>query len=84
MEKPQLFTEEDYSVLKKGLWPVYRLTKGLSNKVVQKSVERCMYENGQISLFREYLPEDAIERFDLCPRKEAVAGIRLQYLQSRN
>ena len=67
MEQPKIYTEAEYHELLKGLWPVYRLTKGLSNKVVSRSVERCAYENDLISTYKEYLPEDAVKRFGLCP-----------------
>lgn len=75
MEQPQIYTDNEYNDLCVGLWPVYRLTKGLSNKVVSRSVERCAYENDYISLFKEYLPDDAIKRFGLCSRQDAVIGI---------
>ncbi len=75
MEQPKIYTEAEYHELLKGLWPVYRLTKGLSNKVVSRSVERCAYENDLISTYKEYLPEDAVKRFGLCPPGEAIIGI---------
>ena len=75
MEQPVFFDENEYAALQKGLWPVYRLTKGLSNKVVQRSVERCIVDDLYPELYEEYLPEEDAKEFGLCSRKDALTGI---------
>lgn len=75
MEQPVFFTEEEYNSYKSTLQPIYSLTKGLSNKVVSKSVKACMEYYDYLSLYDEYLPEEAVRRFDLLSRKEALSSI---------
>lgn len=75
MEQPSFYTDEEYDKLKLSLQPVYSLTKGLSNKVVSKSVKSCMEENDYLSLYDEYLPDSAIKSFNLLSRKEAISEI---------
>ena len=55
MEQPEIYSLDKYEQVQKTLQPVYSLTKGISNHLVQKTVRAAM-EN--IPLELEYLPED--------------------------
>lgn len=55
MEQPEIYSLDKYEQVQKTLQPIYSLTKGVSNHLVQKTVRAAM-EN--IPLELEYLPED--------------------------
>ncbi|MCR4989844.1 MAG: ATP-dependent DNA helicase RecG [Lachnospiraceae bacterium] len=72
LEQPSVYTEAEYEDLMQSLMPVYPLTKGLSNKTVQKSVERCIEDENYPSMYEEYLTEDIVDSFSLMSTKEAI------------
>lgn len=55
MEQPEIYSLDKYEQVQKTLQPVYSLTKGVSNHLVQKTVRAAM---DNIPLELEYLPED--------------------------
>lgn len=55
MEQPEIYSLDKYEQVQKTLQPVYSLTKGVSNHLVQKTA-RAAIENLPLEL--EYLPED--------------------------
>jgi ATP-dependent DNA helicase RecG len=55
MEQPEIYSLDKYEEIQKTLQPVYSLTKGVTNHLVQKTVHAAI-EN--IPLEMEYLPED--------------------------
>lgn len=75
MEMPEIYKYEDYSKLKTGLFPVYSLTKGLSNKTVIKAVKSAIENEDYLHLYEEFLPENIISSFNLISYKEAIKGI---------
>ncbi|MCR5501507.1 MAG: ATP-dependent DNA helicase RecG [Lachnospiraceae bacterium] len=75
MEQPLFYTEAEYAALRSSLQPVYSLTKGLSNRTVQKAVLTCIEEEAAPELFEEYLPGEILREFGLCSLREAARGI---------
>ena len=73
MEQPEIFTMASYDEKMHSLQPVYHLTKGLSNAMVQKAVKQAF------SLLayhlKDELPEDIRKRYDLMDYVEAVTLI---------
>lgn len=88
LEQPVFYTRDEYENLKGSLQPVYSLTKGLSNKIVTKSVKAAIEEGNYPYLYEEYLPEDYVRKLDLISKTEAYIGIHFpdcnqKYLQAR-
>lgn len=75
MEQPSVYTLAEYEELRSSLQPVYSLTKGLSNKLLQKAVKTAMEEAGYQYLYQEYLPKAVLDEFGLISRVEAYKGI---------
>ncbi len=63
LEQPEVFSLEKYKAMQHHLQPVYRLTKGLSNHQVQKSIRLALEE---LPSDLEYLPEEIRKRNNLC------------------
>ncbi len=63
MEQPEIFSQTDYERLQGALRPIYHLTKGLSNKQVQKAVQLALAD---IPADMEYLPADIRKGAGLC------------------
>ncbi len=74
MEQPEIFSPGDYERVRETLRPIYALTKGLTNKQVQKTV-RLALEN--IPLEMEYLPEDIRTRNHLSEYNFALRNMHL-------
>ena len=55
MEQPEIYSLDKYEQTKKTLQPVYSLTKGVTNHLVQKTVRSAFQE---LPPDLEYLPED--------------------------
>ena len=72
MANPELWrgTEESY---RGGLYPIYRLTSGLSQKVMRGLMERAV-EYG-VSEVRDPLPEELRTRYGLIGKEEALRGV---------
>lgn len=75
LEHPLLFTLDEYKNLQSSLQPVYPLTRGLSNKLVQKTVKAAIEESQYPYLYKEYLPKDIVEEYQLCSIKDAICGM---------
>ncbi len=75
MEQPFFYTEAEYLNLRSSLQPVYSLTKGLSNRSVQKAVVNCIESGAAPYVYEEYLPEDVREAFELTDRRKALFGM---------
>lgn len=75
LEQPLFFDEDEYASLRTTLQPVYSLVKGLSTKIITKTVKSAI-EDGQYPYFyEEYLPYQIIKDFELIPRSEALCGM---------
>lgn len=72
MEQPAIYTSAEYERLKDALWPKYSLTKGLTNKLVTKSIEQVLKE---VQLGEDFLPEYIKDSFGLIGRREAYGDI---------
>ncbi len=72
MEQPEIFEPEKYMAVSKTLQPIYPLTAGLTNHLVQKTIRTCLDE---MHLELEYLPEDIRTRNQLCEYNFAMENI---------
>lgn len=68
MEQPVIYTEADYDKKLNSLQPIYGLTAGLTNNLVQKAVKQS-FENAKAE--PEYLPESIIKEYDFIDCNEA-------------
>ena len=82
LEQPVIYSLDDYNDMLNTLHPVYSLTKGLSNKTIQKAVKLAIYDNEYPFLYDEYLPQNLINEFNLMNRKEAF--INIHYPENEN
>ena len=55
MEHPEIFSREQYEERLHVLYPIYSLTKGLTNKFMAKTMRQILEER---EMTQEYLPED--------------------------
>ena len=55
MEQPEIYSLDKYNWMKATLQPIYALTKGISNHLLQKTI-RSVLEDAVLEM--EYLPED--------------------------
>ncbi len=62
MEQPEIFLPEEYERVRMSMRPIYSLTKGLSNRQVQKTVQAVLEE---MPSDMEYLPEEIRTRLGL-------------------
>ncbi|MCD7865166.1 MAG: ATP-dependent DNA helicase RecG [Clostridiales bacterium] len=74
MEQPEVLSPEQYRERQKTLQPVYGLTKGLSNKQVQKTVRLALED---LPIEMEYLPEDIRVRNQLAEYNFALENIHM-------
>lgn len=72
LEQPEYYTVEQYEQLKNVMWPIYPLTKGLSNKLVQKCIKQII---PLIRSEKEYLPAKYIEKYQLLDYADALIDI---------
>lgn len=72
LEQPEIFGLGDYEKKQGTLSPVYRLTEGLSNKLVTKSVKQVL-ESSFVSY--EFIPLEIREKYQLMSYEEAVRKI---------
>jgi len=72
MEQAKIFSPHEYTDKIKFIQPVYSLTKGLTNQMIQKAVKQILtfYSFGE-----EYYPPEIIERYQLLSYKEALSNI---------
>ena len=72
MEQPTLFTPEDYAAIEETMQPVYALTRGVTNKVLSKTIRNAL--NACDSFF-DYLPTDVREKYELAEYNYALDQI---------
>lgn len=72
LEQPEIFTVEDYKKQMETLQPVYPLTQGLSNKMVQKAMKQSFPYMEEIE---EPLPSCIIEKYQLWGYQDALREI---------
>ncbi|MCR4842802.1 MAG: ATP-dependent DNA helicase RecG [Eubacterium sp.] len=72
MEQPRIFSCEDYVNLQQNMHPVYPLTEGLKNYMVERAVRNVLAE----SLFpEELLPHEMIDKYGFTPIDEAYRNM---------
>lgn len=79
LEHPIIYKKEEYIKLAGKLKPIYRLTKGLSQKLVQKSVQAALSE---YAFSEDYLPLDIKERYELIEQDKAI--IKMHNAENEN
>ena len=72
MEQPDIYSVGEYDKIVNIMQPVYRLTKGLSNKLVTKAVKSAINEYMDDS---DYLPGEIIKKYELMNHKDALIHI---------
>ena len=72
MEQPEIFGREDYQKMLNTLYPIYGLTKGLTNKLMVKTVHQVLESR---ELVQEYLPEEYRTHYGLSEYNYAVSHI---------
>ena len=72
MDQPEIFEPEKYQAVSSTLQPIYPLTGGLNNHLIQRTVQTCLKE---LSLELEYLPEEIRIRNHLCEYNFAIENI---------
>ena len=74
MEQPAIFSPEEYAGLQDTLQPRYALTKGLTTRMMIRTVRGAL-EGLDGGLLAEFLPEELRKEYDLIPWLEAVRRI---------
>lgn len=72
MEQPAIYTQEQYAAMEQAFLPVYALTGGVSNNLVMKTVRTALLDE---NLFRDYIPADLREKYELCEYNYAIKQI---------
>ncbi len=72
MEMPEVFTHLQYQKKRETLQPIYSLTAGLTNHMVEKTVRQALSELGD---YPESLPEDALRDYGFMPLAEAIRAV---------
>lgn len=72
MEHPEIFSREQYEGLLNTLYPIYGLTKGLTNKLMVKTMHQILDSR---EIVQEYLPEEYRNYFQLAEYNYAVSHI---------
>lgn len=85
MEQPGYYSPADYEALTNVMQPRYSLTKGLSNKVIQKSVKQIL---SGMSIPEDLFEEEFLDKHHLISKHEAFCGIHFpksqaQYIAAR-
>ncbi len=73
MEQPAMYGYDAYMEKLNSLWPVYRLTAGLTNNMVLKAISQC-FELGLCNN-SDYLSDEQRQSLGLVTREEALRGI---------
>ena len=71
---PQIFDLQNYASLSNKLFPIYPLTKGLSNKVVATAI-KDIFDNNKYTGLKEYLPEKLLKNKNLKDYPYAIKHI---------
>ena len=72
MEQPAIFSAEDYAAVQDTLQPRYALTKGMTNRLMTRTVRAALEE---LDCLQEFLPEELRREYGLIPWQEAVRKI---------
>lgn len=72
LEQPEIYLPEEYAGKQGDLSPIYRLTEGLSNKIVTKSVKQVI-ENEFAGY--EFLAEEILQKYHLMGYQTAILKI---------
>ena len=72
MEQPEIFGREDYQKMQHTLYPIYSLTKGLTNKFMVKTLHQILEDREMV---QEYLPEEFRNHYQLAEYNYAVSHI---------
>lgn len=72
MLQPKIYKAAEYQEMIGHLQPCYSLTKGLTNKTLQKAVSMAL---PQLSLPEDYLTEQDYQKMSIIPLKEALHQI---------
>lgn len=72
LEQPEIYLPEEYAGKQGALSPIYRLTEGLSNKIVTKSVKQVI-ENE--FAWYEFLAEEILQKYHLMGYQTAILKI---------
>ena len=72
MEQPEIFGREDYQKMLHTLYPIYSLTKGLTNKFMVKTLYQILEDREMV---QEYLPEEFRNHYQLAEYNYAVSHI---------
>ena len=72
MEQPAIFSAEDYAAVQDTLQPRYALTKGMTNRLMTRTVRAALEE---LDCLQEFLPEELRREYGLIPWREAVRKI---------
>lgn len=72
MEQPEIFGREDYQKMLHTLYPIYSLTKGLTNKFMVKTLHQILEDREMV---QEYLPEEFRNHYQLAEYNYAVSHI---------
>ena len=72
MEHPEIFSREQYEERLHVLYPIYSLTKGLTNKFMAKTMKQILEER---EMTQEYLPEEYRTHYQLAEYNYALTHI---------
>lgn len=72
LEQPEIFGLEEYEQKRGTLLPIYRLTEGLSNKIVTKSIKQVLEHDFEV---REFLPKQILEQYGWMSCEDAIRKI---------
>lgn len=72
MEHPEIFSRDQYDAMLHTLYPVYGLTRGLTNKLMVKTMQQILDNREMVS---EYLPEEYRNYYKLAEYNYAVSHI---------
>ena len=72
MEHPEIFSREQYEERLHVLYPIYSLTKGLTNKFMAKTMKQILEER---EMTQEYLPEEYRTHYHLAEYNYALTHI---------
>ena len=65
----KIYDVKSYEALKGKIFPIYPLTKGISNEVIKKSIKTLLENETNVE---EYLPKDILEKNDLMEINESI------------
>ncbi|MCR4586965.1 MAG: ATP-dependent DNA helicase RecG [Lachnospiraceae bacterium] len=79
MEQPLIFSQDEYDQLQKGMWPIYSLTQGISNKFLRKTIKTVLtgYRDTleEVVDYTSTLSVKEREHYHLMPLSEALYQI---------